>query len=90
MINILRHHITERLGKDIDHLDEVLSHFKYTKLKRNEQLLRQGETCRYVYFVATGCLQVYVYDHDGNETTRDIVTENNWCYELINANQGLN
>ncbi len=36
-------------------------------------LLAQGETCKYVYFIATGCLQVFVYDKDMNETTRDIM-----------------
>jgi CRP-like cAMP-binding protein len=83
MIEKLRQHIIDRLGTDTTHLDEVLSHFKTVKLKRNESLLRQGEICRNVYFVAKGCLQVYVFDQSANETTRDIVTENNWCSELI-------
>ena len=88
MIEVLRKHITNRLGNDIDNLDIVLSKFKHIKTKRNEQLLQQGEVCKYVYFIAKGCLQVYVYDKEANETTRDIVLEDNWCSELLSFGNG--
>lgn len=88
MIDMLRQHIMDRLGNDIDHLDEVLATFQYIKAKRNQLLLQQGNICKYVYFVASGCLQVFVYDKDMNETTRDIITENNWCSELISFGSG--
>lgn len=83
MIAALREHLLNRLQDDISDLDKVLGHFMPIACKRNELLLREGEVCRKVYFVAAGCLQVYVIDETGNETTRDIVTENNWCSELI-------
>lgn len=86
MIDILRSHIVNRLGNDITSLDYVLEHFNYRQVKRNEQLLSEGEICRHVYFVAKGCLQVYVND-DGNEHTRDIVIEDNWCSELMSFGQ---
>jgi CRP-like cAMP-binding protein len=88
MLEVLRNHITSRLGKDLNNLDKVLSSFKHIKTKRNEQLLQDGEVCRYVYFVARGCLQVYVHDKDFNETTRDIVIEDNWCSELVSFGSG--
>ncbi|MEH6678890.1 MAG: cyclic nucleotide-binding domain-containing protein [Sediminicola sp.] len=87
-MEILRDHITGRLGKDLENLDTVLNNFQHIKAKRNEQLLQQGEICKYVYFVAKGCLQVYVYDKDFNETTRDIVIENNWCSDLLSFGSG--
>lgn len=88
MIEVLRDHIVKRLGKDVNHLDKVLSAFKPIRAKRNEQLLNQGEVCKSVYFVAKGCLQVYVFDKDFNETTRDIVVEDNWCSELLSFGSG--
>ena len=88
MIEVLRNHITHRLGNDLDNLDTVLSHFKHIKAKRNQQLLRTGEVCKYVYFIAKGCLQVYVYDKELNETTRDLVIEDNWCSELLSFGSG--
>lgn len=83
MIDILRQHIIKRLGKDIDNLELVLNKFELIETKRNQQLLTQGDICKYVYFVAKGCLQVYVYDNEMNETTRDIIIEDHWCSELI-------
>jgi CRP-like cAMP-binding protein len=88
MENILRNHITKRLGNDLGDIDTVLATFKHISTKRNEQLLKQGDACRYVYFVAQGCLQVYVHDKDMNETTRDIVVEDNWCSELVSFGTG--
>ncbi len=88
MIEVLKQHIVKRLGNDIQNLDFVLSKFKLVEAKRNQQLLMQGETCKYVYFVAKGCLQVYVHDSEMSETTRDIVTEDNWCSELISFGSG--
>ena len=88
MIEILRNHITTRLGGNLDNLEMVLSSFKQISTKRNEQLLQEGETCKYVYFIAKGCLQVYVYDKDFNETTRDLIIEDNWCSELLSFGSG--
>jgi len=88
MIEVLRQHIIKRLGNDIEGLDKVLSAFKPIHVKRNESLLVQGDSCNYVYFIAKGCLQVYVFDKDFNETTRDIVVEDNWCSELQSFGTG--
>ncbi|HRH50668.1 MAG TPA: cyclic nucleotide-binding domain-containing protein [Panacibacter sp.] len=88
MINILREHIINRLGNDIDNLDTVLNCFEPLHVDRNEFLVKEGAVCKYVYFIAKGCLQVFVYDHDMNETTRDIVTEGTWCSELMSFGSG--
>lgn len=88
MIDVLRQHILQRIGKDVDNLEFVLTKFKLIKTKRNQQLLTQGDVCKYVYFVAKGCLQVYVYDNEMNETTRDIIIEDHWCSELISFGSG--
>lgn len=88
MIDVLRKHLISRLGNDIENLDKVLSNFEHKSIKRNENLLTQGEICKYVYFVAKGCLQVYVFDKDFNETTRDLVVEDHWCSELLSFGSG--
>ncbi|TAE15906.1 MAG: cyclic nucleotide-binding domain-containing protein [Bacteroidetes bacterium] len=88
MIDVLQQHIIKRLGTNLDNLDLVLSKFVSIEAKRNQQLLVQGNVCKYVYFIAKGCLQVYVYDSEMNETTRDIVLEDNWCSELISFGSG--
>ncbi len=88
MNNPLSQHLISRLGNDIENLEIVLDSFKHISVKRNEVLLTQGTVCNNVYFVASGCLQVYAYDNEGNETTRDIITEDNWCSELLSFGSG--
>ncbi len=85
---VLRNHITNRLGADVPNLEKVLAEFEHLSVKRNVLLLEQGKVCNYVYFVAKGCLQVYIYDSDFNETTRDIVIEDHWCSELLSFGSG--
>lgn len=88
MKEILRQHIIRRLGHEPDNLELVLSAFNPITATRNQQLLKQGEPCKFVYFLAKGCLQVFVYDNEMNETTRDIVIDENWCSELISFGSG--
>jgi CRP-like cAMP-binding protein len=85
---ILRQHIIDRLGDNIENLDLVLNHFQPLEIDRNQFLLKQGQVCEHVYFIAKGCLQVFSYDNDMNETTRDIVTEGTWCSELLSFGSG--
>lgn len=66
MIDILRQHIISWLGNDMDNLDTVLHCFTPLQIERNEFLVHQGAVCKYVYFIASGCLQVFVYDNDMN------------------------
>jgi len=88
MIKILRQHLIDRLTDDLENLDHVLNFFVPIKAERNTYLVEEGHICKNVYFVAKGCLQVFVYDHNMNETTRDIVTEGSWCSELISFGSG--
>src|ERR1700761_8400774 len=44
-------------------------------LKRRELLLEKGKVCNYLFFVAKGCLRVFLTDEDGNESTRFLVFE---------------
>lgn len=79
----LKRHITERLGREPENIDQVLPHFKVLKTKRGEELLAAGEVCKKVYFIAKGCLQVYVIDKNGNESTREIYIENQWVTDIF-------
>ena len=81
-------YITKILGENPPNLDSVLGRFKEITTSRNEIILREGEVCKYVYFIVSGCLQVFVYDNQANETTRDLVVENNWCSELMSFGSG--
>ena len=88
MESMLRQHLIHRLGSNVPNLDMVLSKFKSREVKRNTVLLVQGQVCKQVYFVAQGCLQVFTYDEELNENTRDLVIEDHWCSELMSFGSG--
>lgn len=76
-------HIIGRLGRTPENLPEVLHHFKEQRTKRGEHLLNEGEICQYVYFIVEGCLQVYVIDSNGNESTRELYVEEQWTTDIF-------
>lgn len=79
----LKRDIISRLGREPENLGEVLPAFQEMDVSRNEYLLQPGEVCRYVYFIAEGCIQVYVLDAKGNESTREIYVENQWVTDIF-------
>lgn len=76
-------HITDSLGHTPQNLDKVLPCFQPQEVKRNEHLLHAGEICKYVYFIAEGCIQVYVIDTQGNESVREFYFENQWVTDIF-------
>ena len=83
MIQQLEAHITQRLGRKPENLHLVVPHFEEYQTKRGELLLRQGEVCKYVYYIVKGCLQVYVIDKNGNESTREFYVEDGWTTDIL-------
>lgn len=66
--------ISRKLLDDIGHVELVMSKFQRIDLKRNEQLLNEGDVCKHVYFITQGCLQAYVYGTKMLESTKKIGT----------------
>lgn len=86
---VLEKHIRERINTTDADLTHVLSHFTTLRVKRNQVLVGQGDVCHWCYFVVEGCVQALTNDADGNESTRDIVVENNWITELASFSSQL-
>jgi CRP/FNR family transcriptional regulator len=49
------------------------------KLRRNQYLLQEGDVCRFVIFVTSGCLRTYKIDEKGNEHIVYFAIENFWA-----------
>ena len=45
-------------------LEEITGKFRHRKVKKNEYLLREGDTCRDLVFVQKGCLRLYYLKED--------------------------
>ena len=70
MYDLLKKYFKERTEIDEQTLDQICSHFKPTKTKRNELLLLEGEVCKHYYFVNKGCLRLFTINKEGIEGTR--------------------
>jgi len=75
MHQILKNSFAGHLNLTDDEWAFALSHYKPKITKRNEILLNQGDISQYLYFVAKGCLRVYLIDAAGNESTRFLIFE---------------
>lgn len=51
-------------------------------VRKKEYLLREGEVCRYDYFVRSGCLKVCYSDEKGKECVIKFAIENWWVTDL--------
>lgn len=84
---LLREHIVQRIGREPEHIEEVLPHFEWEEHPRSSHLLQAGEICRKVYFIVKGCVQVYVIDNLGAEATREVHMEEQWLTDILGFQQ---
>ncbi|PQJ09719.1 Crp/Fnr family transcriptional regulator [Flavipsychrobacter stenotrophus] len=70
MFEKLEQYFRDRTIIDEPTLRHICSYFTLIKTKRNEILLKQGDICKYYYFVNEGCLRLFTTTDDGIETTR--------------------
>lgn len=57
--------------------------FETLEVKKNEQLFRQGDIVRWVYYVEKGCVRQYYINNNGEERTIYFKTEGGWASELV-------
>ena len=60
----------------------ILSKIKERKYLKNKFLVQQGDVCRYICFIVSGCVRSYHIDDDGNEHTVSFSIENWWSSDM--------
>ena len=60
----------------------ILSKIKDRKYLKNQFVVQQGDVCRYICFIVSGCLRTYHIDDDGNEHTVSFSIENWWSSDM--------
>jgi CRP-like cAMP-binding protein len=53
----------------VDVLKDIDSIIRFKTIKRKELLLREGQVCKYIFFVEKGLLRSYYYDEESEITT---------------------
>ena len=82
MFDQLRQHIEKRTHLTADEFDIVKNFFVTRKLKKKQFLLNEGEVCRYIGFVNSGCMREYTIDSRGNEHIIQFAIEDWWVSDL--------
>src|SRR5690606_598992 len=71
-------HIEEIVSLTDDEYSLITSHFTLQKFKKNDFLIRQGESVKYTYFVISGLLKLVYYDESGKENILSSAMEDWW------------
>ena len=64
MNNDLKNFINKYVTLPVTELDDIISKFKSKVVKKNDFLMRQGDTCKDLVFVQNGCLRLYYLKDD--------------------------
>ncbi|MBC7874900.1 MAG: Crp/Fnr family transcriptional regulator [Ferruginibacter sp.] len=64
MTTELKQFISKYISLSADAMEEIAGKFKSRAIKKNEYLLKEGETCRDLVFVQKGCLRLYYLKED--------------------------
>lgn len=83
MFDLLRKHIEKRITISNKEFKHCCSFFVARKLRKNQFLLQQGEICKRLSFVNSGCLREYTVDHKGNVHIIQFAIEDWWIADMI-------
>jgi CRP-like cAMP-binding protein len=89
MFNLLRKHIERRVHLTDEEFNICTGFFISKKLKKHQFLLNEGDVCRYIGFVNSGCLREYKIDNKGAEHVIQFAIEDWWVSDLNSFLSGL-
>ena len=89
MYPLLRAHIEKRVHLTDEEFEISAKYFIPKKLKKHQFLLNEGDICRYVAFVNSGCLRKYTIDNKGSEHITQFAIEDWWISDLDSFFSGL-
>ena len=84
-----RKYLTSKAAFTDEELEQMEAGAVVKKLKRREFLLRQGDVCRDMAFVVSGCLRLYRTDNEAQEHIMRFAIENWWITDAESFRTGL-
>lgn len=89
MFSLLKKHIDSRVHLTEEEFNISTKYFVSKKLKKHKFLLNEGDVCRYIGFVNSGCLREYSIDSKGTEHIIQFAVEDWWVSDLNSFLTGL-
>ncbi|HVW95377.1 MAG TPA: Crp/Fnr family transcriptional regulator [Mucilaginibacter sp.] len=75
MYNNLERYIALNISVTAESLNQITACFKPINVRKGDMLVLQGERCKRLYFVNSGCVRTYYTTKQGSEKTRLIALE---------------
>lgn len=82
-MEVLKAHLRKFIMIGEDEFSEVAAFFKSRQAGRKENLLVEGQICKFNYFVVKGCLRKFFINDKGTEQTTEFAIENWWMTDLF-------
>lgn len=79
---LLYKHIQRRVALTPDEREACEQFFLPRTIRKRQFLLQEGEVCRHIAFVTSGCLRAYTVDHKGEEHVIQFAIEDWWISDL--------
>lgn len=83
MSEVFKSHLKKFTEINDDEFQEILPFFQVRKVRKKENLLVEGQVCKYHYFVLQGCLRKFFINEKGIEQTTEFAIENWWITDNI-------
>jgi len=78
MTDLFKKHIEKFIVINEEEFSEVLSFFQVEQVQKKQNLMMEGQVCKYHYFVLRGCLRKFFVNEKGIEQTTEFAIENWW------------
>lgn len=85
MHTVLRDYIRTKNFMSEEKIPAVLEKFVPVKVKKKQPLLREGDICNHLWFIAQGCVRMYKIDSKGNDHIIQFAFENYWVGDRESA-----
>lgn len=76
MTEKLKYYLRVNTNLDDIQIDKIAVCFKLKSFKKNTILLSEGEICKELFFVDSGCIRTYYITKQGHEKTRYVAFDN--------------
>ncbi len=83
MSEIFKKHIEKFTKISDEEFEEILKYFDEKQIAKKENLLEEGQICRYHYFVLEGLLRKFYTNEKGIEQTTEFAIETWWITDNI-------
>ncbi len=83
MFTALFQHIEKFITLEPSEIDTLESYLSLSCIKKKDHVLKEGQVCDTMYFIAKGCMRQYIINSRGSEQTLQFGIENWWITDYL-------